>query len=349
MKKPLIFLTSLLLAFVPARREPISREMASAVQAFLGTLDNTQRQLAVYPFESEERFNWYYIPKERKGLPLGKMKPEQQKAALALLKTALSDQGYTKATSIIDLENVLRVVENRPPNDTYRNQDNYYFTFFGEPTGKGADKDKPWGWRVDGHHLSLQFSSLNGKIIGMAPAFLGSNPGIVRIEVPQKGKQILKDEEQLALALVNSLNSDQLKKALISETCPNDIFTTNKRKASLEKMEGLPMPEMTESQQKTFMALLETYLNNYHVTLKNQQMDKLRKTGLEKLVFAWAGDRQPGFGPGKGQYYRIHGPTILIEYDNAQNNANHVHSVVRDLNSDFGEDVLAEHYQHEHK
>ncbi|MFD1140709.1 DUF3500 domain-containing protein [Larkinella insperata] len=344
MKTHLIFLAGLLLAFTPPSREPVGKEMAAAVQTFVNSLDADQRKLAVFPFDSEERFDWHYVPRKRNGLPLKQMNPQQRKAAMVLLKTALSDQGYEKVTSIIDLENVLRVVENRPSNDTYRDPENYSFSVFGDVSNK-----TPWGWRVDGHHLSLHFSSLTGKVIGMTPTFLGSNPGVVRADVPQKGRQILKQEEALALALVTSFNSDQLGRALISETCPGDIVTTNTRKASIEKKEGIAFPQMTESQQKTFLSLLETYLNNYHVTLKNQQLDKLKKVGLDKLVFAWAGDRQAGFGPGKGQYYRIQGPTILIEYDNSQNNANHVHSVVRDLTNDFGEDILAEHYKAQHK
>ncbi|MGV3558313.1 DUF3500 domain-containing protein [Larkinella arboricola] len=344
MKKLLILLAGLSLAFTPPSREPVSKEMAAAAQTFVNSLDAEQRKLAVFPFDSEERFDWHYIPRKRNGLPLKQMNPQQRKAAMALLKTTLSEQGYEKVTSIIDLENVLRVVENRPPNDTYRDPENYSFSVFGDVSNK-----TPWGWRIDGHHLSLHFSSLTGKVIGMTPTFLGSNPGIVRADVPQKGRQILKQEEALALALVNSLNSDQLARALISETCPNDIVTTHTRKASIEKMEGISFPQLTSSQQKTFLSLLETYLNNYHVTLKNQQMDKLKKVGLDKLVFAWAGDRQVGFGPGKGQYYRIQGPTLLIEFDNSQNNANHVHSVVRDLTNDFGEDMLAEHYKTQHK
>ncbi|WP_225309684.1 DUF3500 domain-containing protein [Larkinella humicola] len=344
MKKYFILLTGFLLAFTAPSREPIGKEMAAAVTSFLKTLDEEQRKVAMFPFNDDERFVWYYTPVPRKGLSMKKMTPEQQKAAMALLKLAMSEQGYEKTTAIMDMENVLRVQENRPPNDTHRDPVNYFFTFFGEPNSK-----EPWGWRLNGHHLLWQFSSLTGKISGMTPTFLGSNPDIVRVDVPQKGKQILKQEAELGLALVNSLNSDQLKMALLNETSPQEIFSTNVRKVSIEKMEGIPFPKLTESQQKTFLTLLDTYLNNYHVTLKNQQMDKLKKIGLDKLVFAWAGDRQPGFGPGKGQYYRIHGPTLLIEYDNAQNQANHTHTVVRDLTSDFGEDVLAEHYKSQHK
>ncbi|GAA4421045.1 DUF3500 domain-containing protein [Nibrella viscosa] len=343
MKIIVTLLTLGLLAFTPPKKEPVSKAMASAVRNFLNSLDTEQRKQATYPFDSDERFNWHFVPRERKGLPLKQMNDKQRQAAMTLLKTALSEQGYTKATAIIDMENVLRIVENRPANDTYRDPENYSFTVFGEPSEK-----EPWGWRIEGHHLSLHFSSLTNKIIDMTPAFMGSNPGEVRIEGPKKGKQILKQETALGYALLNALNEDQRKKAVISETCPNDIVTSNKRKASLDKQEGLAYSDMTGSQQKIFMELLNTYLGNYQITLANQQMDRLKESGLDKLMFAWMGDREPGFGPGKGQYYRIHGPTLLIEYDNSQNQANHIHTVVRDLTKDFGEDLLTEHYKNQH-
>lgn len=322
-----------------------SESTTPAVQQFVHSLNPEQRQLAVFAFDDQERYNWFYVPRERKGLPIKKMTPEQRTAAMQALQTLLSQTGYQKVTSIIDLENVLRVVENRPPNDTYRDPENYYFTIFGDPDQAKA----PWSFRIDGHHVALQFQLLNGKIIGFTPAFMGSNPGIVRAEVPQKGKFILQQEADLAYKLLNALTEEQLKKAVISERCPGDIVTTNTRKASIDKKEGIPYGELTGAQQKAFLQLLGTYLDNYHVTLKNQQLDKLKQAGLDQLVFAWAGDREPGFGPGKGQYYRIHGPTILIEYDNSQNQANHIHSVVRDLTNDFGEDMLRIHYEQQHK
>ncbi|WP_310587125.1 DUF3500 domain-containing protein [Tellurirhabdus bombi] len=348
-----LFVSFPFLGFSQTKPEPVNQAMSRTVRAFLQTLTPEQRQQVSFNFEDEERFNWFFVPRQRKGLTLKKMTESQQQAAMAILKTALSDQGYAKATAIIDLENVLRVIEKRGPDDNYRDPTNYYFSVFGEPLEKESDQSKPWGWRMEGHHLSFQFSSITNQVLGMTPTFMGSNPGVVRADVPQKGKYILKSETELAYALIKALSKEQLTKAVISENCPNDIFTGNSRKASLAKIEGLPLAEMTSAQQKLFMDLLNTYLNNYHVTLKNQQLDKLKKAGLSKIAFAWAGDRDPEYGiaqpgPGKGQYYRIHGPTILIEYDNSQNNANHIHTVVRDLTNDFGEDLLMEHYRSQH-
>lgn len=317
--------------------------MRRAATAFLNSLDAAQRQQATFGFDDAERVNWHFVPRPRKGLPLKAMTAPQRQAALALLQTGLSAEGYEKVTGIMDLENVLRVVENRSNTDAYRDPDNYYFSVFGEP-GDSA----PWGWRAEGHHLSLQFSTLTNRVISATPRFLGSNPGVVRAEVPQKGKEILKQETVLAMRLVNLLSPEQLKQATLLETAPPDIFTGNSRKVSLAKQEGIAYAQLNAEQQALFKDLLHAYLRTYHLTLAKQQMGTLEKVGLDRLVFAWAGDRTAGYGPGRGQYYRIHGPTILIEYDNTQNEANHVHTVVRDLTNDFGDDLLAEHYRKQH-
>ncbi|MBD2756213.1 DUF3500 domain-containing protein [Spirosoma validum] len=339
----------------PAAQQRIKDEMLNAVTEFLGTLTPEQRQKATYPFEDTERFNWHFVPRERKGLPLKQMTPDQRRAAMAMLKTGLSDQGYEKATSIIDMENVLRVIDNRPPNDTYRDPENYSFTVFGSP-----DDKKPWSWRIEGHHLSLQFLSLTGQVLAQTPTFFGSNPGILEYDtkmadkrmgdarvndLPQKGRQILKQETERAFALLKTLDADQRKKAIIAPVAYPEILTSNKRTASLERMDGLMLSEMKADQRKLFLDLLQSYLTNYRITLAKQQMVKLEKAGLDSLRFAWAGDLTPELGEGKGWYYRIHGPTILIEYDNTQTNANHIHTVVRDLTNDWGEDLLRAHYQ----
>ncbi|MBC3784287.1 DUF3500 domain-containing protein [Spirosoma utsteinense] len=343
----------------------IKNEMTHVAQAFLATLSNEQRQQAVYALDDPERFVWYYTPHDRKGLPLKQMNSDQRLAALALLKTGLSDQGYEKATGIMDMENVLRVVENKPANDTYRDPDNYYVTIFGNP-----DKDSPWSWRIDGHHLSLQFMSQAGlegrgqsgseRILAQTPTFFGSNPGIVRNDpgmadkrmadprlgkLPQYGKQLLRQETERAFALLKALTPEQLKQVVVAPVAYPDILTGNKRSVVMDKMDGLQLGDMTASQRALFLELLQTYLSNYRITLANQQLDKLRKSGLDSLRFAWAGDMTPQLGNGKGWYYRIHGPTILIEYDNTQSDANHIHTVVRDLTNDFGEDLLQEHYR----
>ena len=338
-----------------AAQQRIKDEMADAANALLTMLSPEQKQKITYQFDDAERFNWHFVPRERKGLPLKQMTEEQRKAAMAMLKTALSDQGYQKATSIIDMENVLRVIDNRPPNDTYRDPENYSFTIFGDPSTK-----TPWSWRIEGHHLSLQFMSLTGQVLAQTPTFFGSNPGIleydatmadkrmgdVRIkDLPQKGRQILKQETEKAFALLKTLDADQRKQAVIATVAYPEIVTSNKRVASIEKMDGLRLGDMKPDQRALFLELLQVYMTNYRITLAKQQMAKLDKAGLDNIRFAWAGDLTPELGEGKGWYYRIHGPTILIEYDNTQTNANHIHTVVRDLTNDWGEDLLKAHYQ----
>ena len=348
----------------PARPSPVNQraknEMDQAALSFLATLSAEQRQQAMYALDDPERFVWYYTPHERKGLPLKHMNATQRQAALALLKTGLSSQGYEKAAAIMDMENVLRVVENRPPNDTHRDPENYYITIFGSPEAK-----TPWGWRLNGHHLLLQFAaqpdrSGQDRLMAQTPTFFGSNPGVVRNDpgmadtrmadprltsLPQQGKEILKQETERAFALLKTLTPEQLKQVLVAPVAYPEILSTNERTVSMEKMDGLKLSDMTTAQRALFLDLLQTYLTNYHVTLANQQFDKLKKIGLDSLRFAWAGDITPKLGDGKGWYYRIHGPTILIEYDNTQSNANHIHTVVRDLTNDFGEDLLREHYR----
>ncbi|KAB7728627.1 DUF3500 domain-containing protein [Rudanella paleaurantiibacter] len=315
--------------------------MREAARQFAQTLSAEQKQLAIFTFDHDERFVWHYTPVSRKGLSMKGMTEPQRRAALALLRTGLSDEGYRKALDIMDTENVLRVVENRPPNDTYRDPDNYFLTLFGDPEGT-----QPWGWRFEGHHLSVQFSSLTGQIMGATPLFLGSNPGEVRAEVPQKGRQILRRETELAFALLETLTPEQRQQAVLATRAYNDLVTGNRRRASLDRMDGLPLAQMTDRQRTLFLQLLQTYLANYRVTLAKQQLEKLEKANLDSLRFAWAGGLQPQLGTGEnGWYYRIHGPTILIEYDNTQNNANHIHTVVRDLTNDFGEDMLRTHYE----
>ena len=322
--------------------EDLAREMRDAVNAFLKTLTTEQRKETELPYADLARFDWNFTPRARKGITFKTMNAAQRKAAMAMVRIVLSKEGYGKAEQIIDLENVLRVVESRPANDTYRDPENYACLVFGTP---GND---PWGWRVEGHHLSLHFSSVDNQVT-YTPSFMGSNPGEVMADVPQKGKRILKAEQDLAFDLLHSLDAPQLAKASLGAKAPNEIFTSNTRKASLAKMEGVAMGELNAAQKAAFKKLIMAYLQRYHVTLKNQQWAELEKNDLNKIHFAWLGDQQPEIGTGHGHYYRIHGPTFLIEFDNTQNGGNHIHSVVRDLTSDFGEDLLQAHYEAGHR
>jgi hypothetical protein len=312
----------------------IAQDHAEAAKSFLATLNDEQRKKAVYVYADKERFNWNFVPTSRNGISFHEFNPEQEKAALALLKASLSEQGYKKASGIMALENVLRKIEGRSQDDTYRDPLNYFFTIFGDP-----NLNLPWGWRIEGHHLALNFSSLNGKITSSTPSFNGSNPGTVA-----GAKPILELETELGFLLVNSFSKTQLEKTLFSTEALPEIVTGNSRLAKPLTPAGIFFTDLTEVQKRFFRELLATYVNNYQLGFSEKLWKKIERMGYEKLSFAWAGSLKPG----SGHYYRIQGPSLIIEYDNTQNNANHVHTVVRDLTNDFADDILREHYQKEH-
>jgi len=314
-------------------------DMAKKASVFLQTLSENQRAKIQFGFNEEERYNWHYIPKSRKGLTLNEMTGQQSKDAFALLRTVLSDTGFNKANSIIQLENVLREVESRSSSDTYRDPGNYFFSIFGNPA-----TDAIWGWRLEGHHLSFNFSSKDNRLVSGTPSFLGSNPAVV-LSGSEKGKYILKDEADLGFALLHSLNKEQKDKAIISNEAPGEILTAASRHAMINDPKGILYSELESPQQKIFLQLLSIYIHRYTRSFADVMMKEIEEAGLNNLRFAWAGDQQPGVG--HPHYYRIQGPTIIIEYDNTQNNANHIHTVIRDLKNDFGGDELLKHYKND--
>ena len=310
---------------------PGALDAASAAQAFIATLDEGARQKALYPLGDEEQFGWYYTPVERNGLPLADMSAEQRSAAHDLLQSAMSSQGYHKANAIIELERVLGILEGRPER---RDPENYFVTIFGEPTPDGA-----WAWRFEGHHLSLNFSSPSGLLTVTGPAFMGANPARVP-SGPKAGWRPLGREEDLARALLHSLSAEQRAQAVISAEAPRDIFTGNDRRARLDAFEGLPAAAMTDAQRAILYDIVHEYVGNL-TTDFDWMMRVQNEIPAGDIHFAWAGSPEPE----EGHYYRIHSPAFLIEYDNTQNDANHVHSVWRDLENDFGGDALARHYE----
>lgn len=313
-------------------------DLSGTANALLKLLDGDLKSQIQFTFDDAERFNWHYVPRGREGVSLHDLSQPQLDAALELLKASLSVQGYKKATDVIALESVLREVEKRPADDAYRDPKKYYFSIFGSPS-----KDTPWGWRLEGHHLSLNFSAVDNEIQSSTPSFLGSNPATVP-SGSRKGDQILKDESALGFALVNTFSSAQLKIVVISEDAYPDILSENKRKAALLNPTGVSYRDMNEQQKKMFMTLLDVYVKNYELGFSTTLMNKIKKAGIENLSFAWAGSLKPG----RGHYYRIQGPMLLIEFDNTQNNANHIHTVVRDPTNDFAEDILREHLARDH-
>lgn len=310
-----------------------------ATKAFLATLNSEQLATVSYPYDSEERSTWYYIPKERNGLWLKSMDENQRKAAINLLKSTLSEQGKDKAIAIMQLEIILKEIENVIPESDRRNPLKYYFTIFGTPSITST-----WGWRIEGHHLSLNFTSQNNKVVSGTPLFMGTNPAIVP-SGKQKGYQILKDEEILGLDFFTSLSDEQKKKAIFSEDPLPEIASTNLAKTKPLEFKGILFSELNDEQQKKLMKIVALYVKNYPLGFADEFMRKIEKAGLNKLRFSWSGEQK---NTGKGNYYCIQNDVLLIEYDNTQTNANHVHTVVRDLTNDFGEDFLRKHYQKEH-
>jgi len=340
MKHFLVFPRALLLIVAvtvlgarPASSHPAADEMAAAANRFLASLEPEQKARARFEFKSDERLNWHFVPKDRKGLTLKEMSDEQRKLAHALLLTGFSKHGYNKATNVISLEPVLHELEGagrRFPRD----QGLYHVFIFGTPSAKGT-----WGWRFEGHHLSANFTIINGEFFGSTPSFFGSNPAQI-LQGPRKGVRVLAGEEDRARELIKSLDAGQRKAAIFDTTAPKEIFTEAKRKVEPLASTGIVAEKLTRRQRGLLMKLIEEYVRRVRPELADMDLKKIKQAGVEKILFAWAG----GIEKGEGHYYRVQGPTFLLEYDNTQNNNNHVHAVWRDFANDFGEDLLRKHY-----
>jgi hypothetical protein len=322
-----------------------SAAMSTAATRFLAALTPDQRQQAVFPFESDERMHWHFIPTEtfpRKGLTIKQMNQSQRKLAHDLLRAGLSQRGYLTATSIMDLETVLGALEaaersaaSQPPRGQplVRDPDRYFLSIFGTPSTRDT-----WGWRVEGHHVSLHFTVVNGTLTAGAPSFFGSNPAEVR-DGPKKGLRILGAEEDAARALVEALDAAGREKAIISKEAPGDMLTMANVTINPLSPSGIMADAMNASQRELLMKLIDVYAGYMAADIAADRLARLKKAGVEKIGFAWAGET----GKGKKHYYRVQGPTFLVEYDNTQNDGNHIHSVWRDFNGDFGRDLLREH------
>ena len=308
--------------------------MAAACSDLLESLDGEQRARATFPYLDGERLFWYYPPLNRHGLPLLAMSDEQQGLAKRIMEVSLSAKGYEQACAIIDHELILGEQERTEGSLHWaRDPGRYYFTIFGD--ANGAD---PWGWRAEGHHLSLHFSVWGRRVISMTPFFFGSNPAEV-LHGPRRGLRILARREDLAFELMESLDRGQQSKAIIYDKAPHDILTYNSTRAVLPREEGLPAHRLDAAQRALLTALVETYVGQVRSDVARHKLEHLRSEGVDHLHVAWAGP----VARREGHYYRIHGGNFLVEFDNCQNQANHVHSVWRDLENDFAQDVLRDH------
>lgn len=307
--------------------------MTQAAKGFLGTLSEEQLEVAVVPFDSNERLGWHFIPKpQRKGLQIKDMKYNQKKAAFKLLSSALSEVGYDKSRQIMELEAILHELEKNKDSGQIRDPQRYYVTLFGE-------LDERWGLSFEGHHLSLNFVMDDGRIVAHTPAFLGANPAEVKTDVgvgPPKGTRTLAKEEDLAFQLLASFEGPKRDLVIIADKAPREMRAAGEPHAPDSAPEGLPSKEMSESQVETLWALIDSYLENMPPSIAEVRRNEITEAGIDKVHFAWAGAHRPGVG----HYYRVQGPTFLIEFVNTQpdaqgNPANHIHSVWRNMAGDF--------------
>ena len=330
MKKLLgFYLLSLSFAVAQTTFDPLS-----LAKELLNSLNENQKEAIFFALNDPAKTRWHYLPHSsfpREGLPLSDMTPEQEKKIYTLLEAYLSESGYDQMQQIIDLENYLATVENNP---FTRDPTKYYLAVYGTP-----HKDSLWAWSFEGHHISLNFT-ITPDEIAFAPAFWGSNPGVVPIG-PDKGKIVLKSDHNNGLNLVNSLSPKQRTQALVSSKTYGDILTLNHANVIFFKNNGITYSELNRTQQKLMKKIIYHHLERMEKPVAHGSQKLLDAEDWNAISFSWAGKIKK-LTP---YYYRIQGKNFLIEYDNSQNNGNHIHVVWREFDGDFGKDLIREHYQ----
>ena len=333
-----LLLLFLLPLFVFAQDKKIDRTATTKTVAFMNALSAGQKANAVFPFAEANRFNWHFVPPSmapRTGIAIKDMDNNQKTLFYAMLQSFLSPAGYQRTQNIMSFEYLLKEME---PNSTTRMPENYFVSVYGDPA-----KDSAWGWKFTGHHLALNFTMVDGQL-AFTPFFFGSNPGEIK-EGAKKGMRIITDEEDLAFALVNSLNDAQKKTALFRTEAFPDILSSNSPHTIPLEPAGILLRDMNNDQQNLVNKIMVAYLSSMSQRLAAARMKMVATEDKNEIRFGWAG----GLEKGKPHYYRIQGKTFLIEFDNTQNNANHIHMVWRDFDGDYGEDLLKEHYRHSHQ
>jgi Protein of unknown function (DUF3500) len=316
--------------------------LTRAVSDWLASLDDEQRRDATFDFDDRERSVWAFTPGERGGLALRDMRAEQRVAAMRVVDAAMSARGAHEVAEVMALESILGAIERDKGRSIgpRRDPELYWFAVFGEPGI--AD---PWMWRVGGHHVAVAMTVADGGIIGSSPSFLGANPAVVPAG-PRAGFRVLTGEEALARDLLAVLAPTELATVVVDANAPPEILTSNAARADPRSVpRGLMHAEMSEAGRAGLERLIRYYLDRSATDLADEDWTRAVAEGLPDTTFAWAGSTEPRHG----HYYAIRGPRLLIEYDNTQNGANHIHAVRRDLANDWGEDLLAEHYRSLHR
>lgn len=315
-------------------------ELARGVRGWLDGLEPGQRERATFPFESPERIAWDYRPGERGGLALADMRPDQRSAAMAVVGAAMSARGADEVVAIMALESILGELERQAGRSGHtRDPERYWWAVFGDPAAGG-----PWSWRIGGHHVAIQLTVADARIVGSSPSFLGANPAVVP-SGPTAGERALKGEETLARDLVAGLSPEQQAIAIVDPVAPPDILSGIGARADVTGIpSGIRHDDLTRPQQAALDGLIGHYLGRARDEVATADWQRIVEAGLPTITFAWAGPTEPG----RGHYYAVRGPGFLVEYDNTQNGANHIHAVWRDLRNDWGGDALAGHYRQGH-
>lgn len=302
---------------------------------FLNSLNEEQREKAQKEFDDLTRHTWHFLPAAmwpRPGIALEELNQNQQELFFDVLESFLSESGYSKTRSIMELENVLAEIENNPD---FRNPELYFAIFYGNPA-----TDEKWAMSFEGHHISLNFTVVEGEV-SLVPRFLGARPSFIP-EGSRKGeKTALHREEDLGIELIQSMTGEQLDKAIFLEVAFWEIVTNVATEVGPLTFEGIMMGELNDSQQVLLLDIINEYLSAMPEEVADKRYEKLKNEELSEIEFAWAGATTLG----EPHYYRIQGKTFLIEFDNTQDDANHIHTVWRDFDGDFGKDLLREHYR----
>jgi len=310
----------------------VASKMCESAERLLATLPEPQRKVVSRAFDDGDRVDWHYTPRSRNGLSFKDLDTKGRDAVHALLKTALSAVGYRKVVNIIELELVLREMETF---GLMRDPERYHLTIYGTPS-----KTDAWGWRFEGHHLSLNFTLAGDRLVVDTPSFFGANPAYVP-KGPRAGTRVLAAEEDEARALLDSLTAAQRNETIFDSRTFGDIVTANAGQVEPLGPVGIPAARLDERQRAQLVKLVEVYARTFEPALADARMARMREGGIERIRFGWAGATERG----RQHYYRVQGPLFLIEYDASQDGGNHIHSVWRDFSGDFGRDLLRDHYE----
>ena len=326
---------------IPSAAPDTINRMADAASAFLASLGKSELAKATFPFAGDERYEWHYTPVGRNGLLISDMNAHQTDLAFKMMETGYSSSGYEMARQIIRLEPILGEYEAISNNVSQwqRIEERYWFSVFGTP-----GSTEPWGWRVGGHHIGIIASVVGNREVAIHPLFFGSNPAEVK-HGEHQGMRTLAEEEDWARSLVTAMTDDQKSVAIVDPVAPADILTTVARVVDPNMTPtGISIGDLYDNQRDALINLIRHYVFRAADESAMNYWNQLEREGWDSLHFAWAGPLERW----QGHYYNIRHDRFVIEYDNTQNGANHIHSVLRDYTHDFGEDLLAAHYHAAH-